>query len=82
MEEIFGKIGERIGSVFNERVEVASGVIEQAISLSENFLEQQERVHQETLEECEAHKAWIEQQCQELEQVQNDIEAILTQCAR
>ncbi|MBD1893283.1 dynamin family protein [Coleofasciculus sp. FACHB-129] len=77
VEEILGNIGERISLVFNERSEAASKVIAQAISISENLLEQQEKVHKETLEQRQAEKAFICKKRQELEQVQKDIEAIL-----
>ena len=66
--------------VFNSRVESASGVIAQAIALYENLLEQQEKAHNETLEQREAEKMWIYQKRQELEQVQNGLEVILNKC--
>lgn len=81
-EQVFDKVCEHIASAFYNRVEAASGVIEQAISLSENFLEQQERLALETLEQCEAEKSRISQKRQEIEQVQSNIEAILNQCAK
>ena len=74
------KLDEIIGSLFNKRVESASRVIAQAISLYENLLEQQEKAHHETLEQREAEKAWISQKRQELEQVQKDIETITREC--
>lgn len=71
---------EIINSVFDKRVESASRVIAQAISLYENLLNQQEKAHQETLEQREAEKAWIAEKRQELEQVQKGIEAIMEEC--
>lgn len=53
--------------------------IAQAIALYENLLEQQERVHTETLEQRETEKAFIEEKRQELEQMQRNLEAILEQ---
>ncbi|MHC5725447.1 MAG: dynamin family protein, partial [Nostoc sp.] len=70
-----------VGSVFNSRVESASRVIAEAIALYENLLEQQEKAHNETLEQREAEKMWIYQKRQELEQVQNRLEVILSKCA-
>jgi hypothetical protein len=51
--------------------------IEQAIAFYNDFLERQERYQQETPEQRQAEKAWIDQQRRELEQVQHGIEAIL-----
>ncbi|MHC5737691.1 hypothetical protein [Nostoc sp.] len=60
----------RPNSVFENRVESSSRVIAEAIALYENLLEQQEKAHNETLEQREAEKMWIYQKRQELEQVQ------------
>ncbi|KOP25010.1 dynamin family protein [Hapalosiphon sp. MRB220] len=73
------KLEEIISTVFDSRIESASRVIEQAIALYENLLEQQEKAHQETLEQREAEKELIYQKRQELEQVQNDLEVLLSQ---
>lgn len=80
MDKLSEKVDEIIGSVFDNRVESASRVIAQAIALYENLLEQQEKAHSETLEQREAEKAWIDQKCQELEQIQNGLEVILSKC--
>jgi uncharacterized tellurite resistance protein B-like protein/tRNA U34 5-carboxymethylaminomethyl modifying GTPase MnmE/TrmE len=74
MDKVSEKFYEIVGSVFNNRVEAASRVIAQAISLYENLLEQQEKTHKETREQREANKAWISQKRQELEQLQKNIE--------
>ncbi|WP_292769129.1 hypothetical protein [Nostoc sp. NOS(2021)] len=74
------KLDEIIGSVFENRVESVCRVIAQAIALYENLLEQQEKAHNETLEQREAEKWWIYQKRQELEQVQNGLEVILSKC--
>ncbi len=66
-----------INSVFKERVELVTQALEEAIAFYNDFLERQERYQQETLEQREAEKAWIDQQRQQLEQVQHGIEAIL-----
>lgn len=77
MEEILGKIEEKISLVFNDRAEAASKVISQALFISENLLEQQEKVYKETLEQRQAEKAFISKKRQELEEVQKNMEAIL-----
>ncbi|MGB8688395.1 MAG: dynamin family protein [Microcoleus sp.] len=81
-QSIFDKIHERILAVFEERVETSSGAIAKAISLWENLLEQQEKRDRATLKECEAQKVWLADKRRELEQVQNQIEAILNQSAK
>lgn len=64
--------------VFNSQVESAS---RRVIALYENLLEQQEKAHNETLEQREAEKMWIYQKRQELEQIQNQLEIILNKCS-
>ncbi|MEH2375250.1 hypothetical protein [Nostoc sp.] len=56
MDKLSEKLHEIVGSVFENRVESASRVITQAIALYENLLEQQEKAHNETLEQREAEK--------------------------
>ncbi|WP_193197036.1 dynamin family protein [Nostoc sp. MG11] len=77
MDKLTDKLDEIVGSVFENRVESASRIIAQAIALYENLLEQQEKAHNETLEQREADKVWIYQKRQELEQVKNELEVIL-----
>ncbi|MBD2538280.1 dynamin family protein [Coleofasciculus sp. FACHB-SPT36] len=76
-EELFEKVTEYIASVLGERSEAARKVIQQAIALSENFLAQEEKAHQETLEQRQAEKAFLSKKRQELEQVLKNIEAII-----
>ncbi|MBD2083622.1 dynamin family protein [Coleofasciculus sp. FACHB-542] len=76
-EKLTDKIGETIDLVFNTRVEEAIKVIEQAIFLCENLLEQQEKIHNETLEQRQIKKAFIVQKRGEFEQLQKNIEAFL-----
>lgn len=80
--KIRNRLGEIISSTFNSRVEAADEAIKQIISSCENLLEQQEKAYKETLEQRQAEKAWIAQKRQELEQVKNNVEAILNQCTR
>ncbi len=61
----------------DDRIELITKAIAQAIAFYNDFLEKQARYQQETLEQREAEKAWIDRQRQELEQVQKGIEAIL-----
>jgi uncharacterized tellurite resistance protein B-like protein/GTPase SAR1 family protein len=80
MDDVFENIDKIIVSVFDDRVNAASEIIKKTISFYENLLVQQEKAHKETLEQREIEKAWIAQKRQELEQVQNNIEAIMNQC--
>lgn len=43
----------------------------------ENLLEQQEKAHQENLEQREIEKAFINQKRQELEQMQKELQTII-----
>lgn len=77
LEDTLEKTSEIIGSSFNEKFEQAEKIIAKAISFYENLLEQQEKAHQETLEQRQADKKFIACKRQELEQVQKNIEVIL-----
>ncbi|PSB09490.1 dynamin, partial [filamentous cyanobacterium Phorm 46] len=81
-QSIFDKIHERIIAVFEERVEISSGAMSKAIALWENLLEQQEKRDRQNQAECDAEKVWLAEKRRELEQVQNQIEAILNQSDR
>jgi uncharacterized tellurite resistance protein B-like protein len=76
-DKFLGKIKEIVILIIDNRVETATKIAEQAVSLYEELLGKQERYQQETAKQQEAEKAWILQQRQELEQVQKNIEAIL-----
>ncbi len=79
-DQVSAKIEERINAIFDNRFQLVTKAITQAIAFYNDFLERQERYQQEPLEQRETEKTWIEQQRRELEQVQNSIEAILEQC--
>lgn len=76
-QQVSTKIEEEINSIFDSRIELATKAIAQAIAFYNDFLEKQARYQQETPEQREAEKAWIDRQRQELEQVHKGIEAIL-----
>ncbi|KYC36268.1 hypothetical protein WA1_41825 [Scytonema hofmannii PCC 7110] len=78
IDKIIDKLEEILHVVFNSRVESANRVVAQAITLYEHLIEQQEKVHQETLEQREIEKAWIYQKCQELERSVSEIEEVLS----
>lgn len=81
-ESIFDKIQERIIAVFEERIEASNNVMSKAIALWENLLEQQEKRDRQNQKECESQKVWLAGKRRELEQAQNQIEAILNQSDR
>lgn len=78
-EQVIPKIENIINSVFDDRVKLATQALEQAIAFYNDFLERQARYQQETPEQRQAQKAWINKQRQELVRVQYGIEAILNQ---
>ncbi|MBD2360716.1 dynamin family protein [Anabaena minutissima FACHB-250] len=80
-DKISEKLYEITNSVFDTKVDSASRVISQAISLYEKLLEQHEKAHQETLEQREAEKVYIFQKYQELEQLKISIKAFVQQSA-
>lgn len=79
--KIITEIYETTPSVLKSRFKSVDEIITRAISSCEACLEQQERKYIKILEQCEAEKAWNDQQRRELMRVQKDIEAILNQCA-
>ncbi len=78
-EQVIPKIENIINSVFDGRFKLATQALEQAVAFYNDFLERQARYQQETPEQRQAQKAWINKQRQELVRVQYGIEAILNQ---
>lgn len=65
-----------ITAIFDDRVKLFTEAIDRALVFYNQFLQQQEQFRQETPEQREAEKIWIEQQFQELAQVQAGLETI------
>lgn len=80
-ENVFAKIEKMINSLFDQRVTEASDTIAKVMTYYETLLEQQEKAHQQNLQERKLEKTLITQKRQELEQVQKEIAALLTQVA-
>ena len=78
-ENVFAEMKKMINSLFEQRVTEASDTIAKVITYYETLLEQQEKAHQQNLQERELEKTFITQKRQELEQVQKEIAALLTQ---
>ncbi|MBW4468152.1 MAG: dynamin family protein [Pegethrix bostrychoides GSE-TBD4-15B] len=77
MPKALEKLDEIISSTFESRVQSASRVISEAISLSESLLEQQEKSYAATLEQREQQKALIAQNRQQLEQVRQEVKTLV-----
>jgi hypothetical protein len=77
-QELFDKICDHIELMYESRIRLASDLMNQAISMCDELMKQQEKVHQESLEQRQQDQAWIEQKRQQLEQVQKNIEGIVT----
>lgn len=75
VDKIYDKLQANIELFFDSKVEAVSRVIEGAISVYENLLEQQEKTQQDMLEQNYAKKSWIVHKCKELEQINNRISA-------
>ncbi|XWK87914.1 MAG: dynamin family protein [Phormidium sp.] len=65
--------------IFNNQIKTLEEKIAQIITSYEFQLEEQEIKHKKLLEDCESEKAFIAQKRQQLEQVQKEIAALLTQ---
>lgn len=68
-----------IVSIFEERLMLAIQAVEKAMMFYNNFLDKQARYQQETAQQREAEKAWIESQRQHLKQIERGIDLILNQ---
>ncbi len=79
VDKIIDTISEIIVANFNARVEQAEESIQTVMMHYDNLLKANEKVHQESLEKRQKDQAWIEQQRQQLEYVQQEIEAIVEQ---
>ncbi|CAD5948308.1 hypothetical protein PCC9214_02387 [Planktothrix tepida] len=72
-------IEENMASRFSECFDFALATTTELINFYNDFLEKQNRYEQETPEQREAEKAWIDQQRQKLDDVQKQINIILNQ---
>ncbi|MEG4485318.1 hypothetical protein [Microcoleus sp. D2_18a_B4] len=67
-----------IVAIFEERMKLATHTVEKAIKFYNDFLEKQARYQQETPEQRAAEKDWIEYQRQQLREVQQYIDAVIS----
>ncbi|NES24191.1 MAG: hypothetical protein F6K41_36085 [Symploca sp. SIO3E6] len=78
-DEIFNKVQEIIVVVIADKIQSSTNIAEQAVSLYEVFIEQQQRYQEETTEQRSAEKAWILQQRQALGKVYKNVNAVRAQ---
>jgi GTPase Era involved in 16S rRNA processing len=78
VDNIIDAISDIIIATFDERLEQAEAAIQEIIMHYDNILKQNEKANQESLEQRQQDQAWIEQKRQQLEQVQKNIEGIVT----
>jgi len=78
-DEILNQIYDNTLTLFSNKIESASAVIDRAIHLYEDLLEQQETINNKTAEEWDKDKAFINADFQQLEKMQNQLEAILNE---
>lgn len=76
-KKVKAHIQKSVQSKFQENFKLSLEIIEQAIKFYTNFLELQNRYQQETPEQRETEKNWIEEQRQKLDKVQTEINAVL-----
>ena len=65
-------------AIFEERMKLAIQTVEKAIKFYNNFLDKQGRYQQETPQQRAAEKDWIEYQRQQLREIQQYIEALIS----
>ncbi|MEG4091091.1 hypothetical protein [Microcoleus sp. Pol12B4] len=77
--KVLGSIMDKlILEIFEERVKLAIETVEKAMKFYNNLLEKQARYQQETAQQRAAEKDWIECQRQQLREVQQYIDAVIS----
>ena len=74
---IFQKLYETVTITFETRIERVKEIMTKVIDSVQADLDNQDKEYKKILRFCEAEKEWIYQKRQELEQVQNNIDAII-----
>ncbi|MCT7959499.1 hypothetical protein NG791_02330 [Laspinema sp. D1] len=78
-EDLFPILADLIKVLFTDRTQVAIEAIDQRIAFYNELLTKQERYQQETPEQWQAEKAWINEQRQKIQQVLQGVEMILAE---
>lgn len=68
-QDIYDQVCEKVILIFQDRLEVASEIIEQSIAISEQLIEQHELAHTQTLKSSETSLSWISQNRQDLQEL-------------
>ncbi|WP_204154492.1 dynamin family protein [Leptolyngbya sp. CCY15150] len=77
-DELLDKVTDTIQAAFDGRVEASSKAVRQSISILNLFLEEQERITHETVENRESEKAYVHQCLGRLSQLQRDLEFLVS----
>lgn len=75
--EVLTTIEKNLQAAIDNRINLAIKLVEESVLFCNTFLDKQTRYRQETPEQREAEKAWIDQQRRQLAQVQQGTETIL-----
>jgi uncharacterized tellurite resistance protein B-like protein len=79
--QIGEKLLEKFSSAFDQRVEAHKTLIEQLILRLESYLHFHEQASQETLAKRQEKESWINQKCEELERIRQNLVAIDRRCS-
>jgi len=79
-QEIYQLISQTIESIFDERVELTTVILDDVLSFYDYLLEQQQRYSQESPEMIKAEKDWIDTQEDQLKQSSNQMSEMIDIC--
>jgi hypothetical protein len=74
-DNIYDQVCEKIISIFDDRFNTFDEIIEQAIAICEQLIEQNELAHQKSLQSSEISVNWINRKRQEIEIICNNIKS-------
>lgn len=79
-QEVYQLISQTIESIFDERVEITTVILDDVLSFYDYLLEQQQRYSQESPEMIKAEKDWIDTQEDRLKQSSNQMSEMIDIC--
>lgn len=79
-QEVYQLISQTIESIFDERVEITTVILDDVLSFYDYLLEQQQRYSQESPEMIKAEKDWIDTQEAQLKQSSNQMSEMIDIC--
>jgi hypothetical protein len=80
VQEIYQLISQTIESIFDERVELTTLILDDVLSFYDYLLEQQQRYSQESPEMIKAEKDWLDTQEDRLKQSSNQMSEMIEIC--